>query len=96
MTIPFSAHPDAGGLGHFLTASVPTFHGPDIYIRKLVAAGHKVGIVTQVETAAAKKVGADASKDIFTRKLTGVYTATTLIGSDLTLRNSENKDGKCE
>ena len=94
MTITFSAHQDAGGLGHFLTASVPTFHGPDIYIRKLVAAGHKVGMVTQVETAAAKKVGADSSKDVFTRKLTGVYTASTLIGNDLILTNGGNKDGE--
>ena len=89
-----SAHQDGGGLGHFLTASVPSFHGPDIYIRKLVAAGHKVGIVTQVETTASKKVTSNPAKDILERKLTGVYTATTLIGNDLNLTNCEKKDGR--
>ena len=87
-----SAHQDGGGLGHFLTASVSSFHGPDIYIRKLVAAGHKVGIVTQVETTASKKVSSNPAKDILERKLTGVYTATTLIGNDLNLANCEKRD----
>ena len=76
-----------------MTASVPSFQGPEIYIRKLVAAGYKVGIVAQVETAAAKKCSTDTGKDILTRKLTSVYTATTLIGNDLNLSAGENKDG---
>ena len=65
-----------------------------MYIRKLVAAGHKVGIVAQVDTVAGKKINSDPSKEILTRKLTGIYTATTMIGSDLKLIDDETQRGR--
>lgn len=60
----------------FLTASVPVprLH---VYVRKLVQAGHKVGIVRQTETAAIKSQGANRNAP-FTRQLTAVYTRATL------------------
>jgi DNA mismatch repair ATPase MutS len=39
--------------GHYLTASFPT-HRIGINVRRLVEAGHKVGVVRQIETAAVK------------------------------------------
>ena len=60
--------------------------GPDRYIRKLVSAGHKVGVVSQTETAAEKKVnkggggGGGGGGACFERHLTAVYTCTTLMG----------------
>jgi DNA mismatch repair protein MSH3 len=42
-----------------------------------VAAGHKVGIVRQVETAALKAAGANKSAP-FERKMTALYTSSTL------------------
>ena len=91
--LPFlQAYQDGHGAGHFLTASVPAGPGsPDRYIRKLVNAGHKVGVVSQTETAAQKKVGktlnesgesdvtTGSSKAPFDRQLTSVYTASTLL-----------------
>lgn len=77
--LDIQAFQDGHGTGHFLTASVPIYLGADRYIRKLVAAGHKVGVVSQTETAAEKKVNSVA-KGPFQRKLTAVYTATTLLG----------------
>ena len=82
--LDISAHQDGHGTGHFLTASVPTLTGPDRYIRRLVFAGHKVGIVSQTETAAEKKVSSSSSsKGPFDRQLTAVYTASTLLGLGL-------------
>ena len=49
--LDLSCHPDR----MFMTASVPTFSGYAHYVRKLVTAGIKVGIVAQTETAAEKK-----------------------------------------
>lgn len=48
---------------------------------RLVAAGYKVGVVKQVETAALKAAGENKSGP-FERKLTGLYTRSTLIGED--------------
>lgn len=45
---------------------------------RLVAAGHKVGIVRQLETAALKAIG-DNRNAPFTRKLTNLYTKGTYI-----------------
>ena len=47
-------------------------------MKRLVAAGHKVGVVRQVETAALKKAG-DNRNAPFVRKLTNVYTKGTYI-----------------
>ena len=45
---------------------------------RLVEAGYKVGIVTQTETAALKAAGDNKSQP-FTRELTKVVTASTLV-----------------
>jgi DNA mismatch repair protein MSH3 len=70
------AHPDH----NFLTASIPTFR-LGFHVRRLVAAGHKVGVVRQTETAAIKaaahKSGGAAGAP-FTRGLSAVYTRATI------------------
>ncbi|XP_052792557.1 DNA mismatch repair protein Msh3-like [Mya arenaria] len=63
---------------NFLTASIPV-HRLHVHVRRLVAAGHKVGVVRQTETAALKAAGANKSAP-FTRKLSAIYTLSTLIG----------------
>ena len=45
----------------------------------MVAAGYKVGVVKQMETAALK-AASDRRTGPFTRELTALYTRTTLIG----------------
>ncbi|GAA5910183.1 mismatch repair protein MSH3 [Sporobolomyces salmoneus] len=62
---------------HMLTASIPT-HRLEIHTRRLLNAGHKVGIVRQLETAALKKVSDNRSKP-FTRALTNLYTSATFV-----------------
>lgn len=49
-----------------------------MHAKRLVAAGHKVGVVRQIETAALKKAG-DNRNAPFVRKLTNVYTKGTYI-----------------
>ena len=62
-----------------LRASFPSPSLPRC-IRRLVAAGHAVGVVRQTQTAALKKSSGDASERSgpFDRKLTAVYTAATV------------------
>ncbi|RLM65599.1 DNA mismatch repair protein MSH3 [Panicum miliaceum] len=72
------AHPDRS----FLTASVPTFR-LGFHVRRLVAAGHKVGVVRQTETAAIKAAaaaqkGGGAAGAPFARGLSAVYTRATI------------------
>ncbi|KAF8769313.1 hypothetical protein HU200_006828 [Digitaria exilis] len=73
------AHPDHS----FLTASIPTFR-LGFHVRRLVAAGHKVGVVRQTETAAIKAAAAAANKGggaaaaPFARGLSAVYTRATI------------------
>uniref|UniRef100_H0VIG9 DNA mismatch repair protein MSH3 n=1 Tax=Cavia porcellus TaxID=10141 RepID=H0VIG9_CAVPO len=62
----------------FMTASIPT-HRLFVHVRRLVAKGYKVGVVKQTETAALKAVG-DSRGSLFARKLTALYTKSTLIG----------------
>ncbi|KIO18514.1 hypothetical protein M407DRAFT_11850 [Tulasnella calospora MUT 4182] len=62
---------------NFKTASIPV-HRKTVHIKKLIAQGHKVGIIGQTETAALKKVG-DNRSGPFERQLTELYTATTYI-----------------
>ncbi|KAK9827992.1 hypothetical protein WJX81_005994 [Elliptochloris bilobata] len=57
---------------------VPRLH---VHVRRLVEAGHKVGIVRQTETAALKKAGDNRSAP-FTRRLTALYTRATLEAGD--------------
>lgn len=62
-----------------LRASFPTPSLPKS-VRRLVAAGHAVGVVRQTQTAALKKASGDASERSgpFERKLAAVYTAATV------------------
>lgn len=60
-----------------MSAMIPE-HRISIHIKRLLQAGHKVGIVRQVETAALKKAGANKSK-LFERKLTELYTLATWV-----------------
>ncbi|XP_055968438.1 DNA mismatch repair protein Msh3 [Sorex fumeus] len=66
---------------NFMTASIPT-HRLFVHVRRLVAKGYKVGVVKQMETAALKAMG-DNKSSLFTRKLTALYTKSTLIGEDV-------------
>ncbi|XP_074057848.1 DNA mismatch repair protein Msh3 isoform X4 [Macrotis lagotis] len=66
---------------NFMTASIPS-HRLFVHVRRLVAKGHKVGVVKQTETAALKAIGENKSS-LFTRKLTALYTKSTLIGEDV-------------
>ncbi|KFV92622.1 DNA mismatch repair protein Msh3, partial [Eurypyga helias] len=70
-------HPDH----NFMTASIPT-HRLFVHVRRLVAKGYKVGVVKQMETAALKAAGGNKSS-LFSRKLTALYTKSTLIGEDI-------------
>uniref|UniRef100_A0A669Q3C8 DNA mismatch repair protein MSH3 n=1 Tax=Phasianus colchicus TaxID=9054 RepID=A0A669Q3C8_PHACC len=66
---------------NFMTASIPT-HRLFVHVRRLVAKGHKVGVIKQMETAALKAAG-DSKSSLFNRKLTALYTKSTLIGEDV-------------
>ncbi|XP_062985738.1 DNA mismatch repair protein Msh3 [Elgaria multicarinata webbii] len=66
---------------NFMTASIPT-HRLFVHIRRLVAKGYKVGVVKQTETAALKAVGENRSS-LFARKLTALYTKSTILGEDV-------------
>ncbi|GCB67151.1 hypothetical protein scyTo_0008001, partial [Scyliorhinus torazame] len=66
---------------NFMTASIPV-HRLFVHVRRLVAKGYKVGVVKQTETAALKAVGENKG-NLFTRKLTALYTKSTLIGEDI-------------
>lgn len=73
----FDEHPSEAHLDRFASASIPVHRLP-VHARRLVAAGHKVGVVRQIETAALKKVG-DNRNTPFVRKLTNLYTKGTYI-----------------
>jgi DNA mismatch repair protein MSH3 len=64
-------------LKKFASASFPVHRLP-VHTKRLVAAGHKVGIVRQIETAALKKAG-DNRNTPFIRRLTNVYTKGTYV-----------------
>ncbi|RZR91100.1 hypothetical protein BHM03_00019148 [Ensete ventricosum] len=61
---------------NFLTASVPTFR-LHFHVRRLVAAGYKVGVVKQTETAAIKAHGSNRLGP-FSRGLSALYTRSTI------------------
>lgn len=61
---------------NYLVASIPT-HRLHVHVRRLVEAGHKVGVVRQTETAAIKAASATRSAP-FERRITEVYTRATL------------------
>ncbi|BFZ02121.1 hypothetical protein BsWGS_05160 [Bradybaena similaris] len=66
---------------NFMTASIPV-HRLFVHVRRIVAAGYKVGIVKQTETAHLKAAGSNKSAP-FTRQMTALYTKSTLIGEDV-------------
>ncbi|EGX91423.1 DNA mismatch repair protein Msh3 [Cordyceps militaris CM01] len=82
----YDEHPSEAHLDRFASASIPVHRLP-VHARRLVAAGHKVGVVRQVETAALKKVG-DNRNAPFTRKLTNLYTKGTYIDENGDLEQS--------
>ncbi|KAI9315240.1 muts domain V-domain-containing protein [Dichotomocladium elegans] len=62
---------------NFWVASIPT-HRLSVHVRRLVQAGHKVGIVRQTETAALKAAGSNKSGP-FERELKELYTKGTYV-----------------
>ena len=64
-------------IDRFASASFPV-HRLHVHVKRLVNAGHKVGVVRQTETAALKAVG-DNRNAPFTRKVTNLYTKGTYI-----------------
>ncbi|KAJ1024845.1 hypothetical protein NDA16_002885 [Ustilago loliicola] len=62
---------------NLLTAMVPV-HRLHIHVKRLISAGHKVGVVRQIETRALKAASKNAYTP-FVRKLTALYTASTWI-----------------
>ncbi|KAI5198762.1 hypothetical protein E4T39_06636 [Aureobasidium subglaciale] len=73
----FDEHPSEAHLDKFAGASFPV-HRLHVHVKRLVSAGHKVGVVRQLETAALKKAG-DNRNTPFVRKLTNLYTKGTYI-----------------
>ncbi|EED18672.1 DNA mismatch repair protein Msh3 [Talaromyces stipitatus ATCC 10500] len=73
----FDEHPSEEHLDRFASASIPV-HRLHVHVKRLVTAGHKVGVVRQLETAALKAAG-DNRNAPFVRKLTNVYTKGTYI-----------------
>ncbi|KAL3417927.1 DNA mismatch repair protein msh3-like protein [Phlyctema vagabunda] len=73
----YDEHPSEAHLDRFASASIPVHRLP-VHAKRLVAAGHKIGVVRQTETAALKKAG-DNRNTPFVRKLTNVYTKGTYI-----------------
>lgn len=69
--------PSEAHLDRFASASIPVHRLP-VHAKRLVAAGHKVGVVRQIETAALKKAG-DNRNAPFVRKLTNLYTKGTYV-----------------
>ena len=73
----FDEHPSEAHLERFASASIPT-HRLHVHVKRLVGAGHKVGIIRQLETAALKAAG-DNRNAPFVRQLTNLYTKGTYI-----------------
>lgn len=73
----YDEHISEAHLDRFASASVPV-HRLHVHVKRLVAAGHKVGVVRQIETAALKAAG-DNRNAPFVRKLTNLYTKGTYI-----------------
>ncbi len=73
----YDEHVSEAHLDRFASASIPV-HRLHVHVKRLVGAGHKVGVVRQLETAALKAVG-DNRNAPFTRNLTNLYTKGTYI-----------------
>ncbi|KAK4168797.1 muts domain V-domain-containing protein [Cladorrhinum sp. PSN259] len=87
----YDEHPSEAHLDRFASASIPV-HRLSVHAKRLVAAGHKVGVVRQVETAALKKAG-DNRNAPFVRKLTNVYTKGTYIDENAELDQATDNTG---
>ncbi|KAI5299529.1 Mismatch repair protein msh3, partial [Ascosphaera atra] len=87
----FDEHPSEAHLTRFASASIPV-HRLHVHVKRLVAAGHKVGVVRQLETAALKAAGENRNAP-FVRKLTNLYTKGTYIDDiegDVSVAESPN------
>lgn len=73
----FDEHPSEAHYDRFASASIPV-HRLHVHVKRLVSAGHKVGVVRQLETAALKAAGDNRNK-AFERGLTNLYTKGTYI-----------------
>lgn len=73
----YDEHISEAHLDRFASASIPV-HRLHVHVKRLVTAGHKVGVVRQIETAALKAAG-DNRNAPFIRKLTNLYTKGTYI-----------------
>ncbi len=73
----YDEHFSEAHLENFASASFPV-HRLHVHVKRLVNAGHKVGIVRQLETAALKAAG-DNRNTPFVRKLTNLYTKATYV-----------------
>ena len=73
----YDEHISEAHIDRFASASIPV-HRLHVHVKRLVAAGYKVGIVRQIETAALKAAG-DNRNAPFVRKLTNLYTKGTYI-----------------
>ncbi|KAK3939713.1 muts domain V-domain-containing protein [Diplogelasinospora grovesii] len=87
----YDEHPSEAHIDRFASASIPV-HRLHVHAKRLVAAGHKVGVVRQIETAALKKAG-DNRNAPFVRKLTNVYTKGTYIDETGELEQSGETKG---
>ena len=84
----YDEHHSEAHLDRFAFASIPV-HRLHVHVKRLVSAGHKVGVVRQIETAALKAAG-DNRNTPFTRKLTNLYTKGTYIDDIDGLEGMEN------
>ncbi|KAI9674432.1 MAG: Mismatch repair protein msh3 [Caeruleum heppii] len=87
----FDEHHSEAHLDRFASASIPV-HRLHVHVRRLVAAGHKVGVVRQLETAALKAVGDNRNKP-FERKLTNLYTKGTFVDDAESLQGLDGPSG---
>ena len=87
----FDEHPSEAHINRFASASVPV-HRLHVHVKRLVSAGHKVGVVRQLETAALKAAGDNRNKT-FERGLTNLYTKGTYIDDQESLEPSVSEAG---
>ncbi|EER41891.1 DNA mismatch repair protein [Histoplasma capsulatum H143] len=87
----FDEHPSEAHLTRFASASIPV-HRLHVHVKRLVAAGYKVGVVRQLETAALKAAGENRNAP-FVRKLTNLYTKGTYIDDVEGLEESSGNSG---
>lgn len=83
--------PSEAHLTRFASASIPV-HRLHVHVKRLVAAGYKVGVVRQLETAALKAAGENRNAP-FVRKLTNLYTKGTYIDDVEGLEESSGNSG---